>query len=702
MSGAYKFLLLWVALSFPLFQAGAATSYALIVGASKYQNLPEQFHLEGPKNDAAMLAKFLKTQKFRLFPASNINLLADGVDGANGLPTHAGILNGMQHIADQAKPGDFVYLHFSGHGSRQPAKKNDIEETDGLDELFLPIDIGAWDDAVGEVKNALVDDEIGSAVAAIRAKGAFVWAVFDSCHSGTVMRGAPVGEDVKMRKVPASALGIPQKALDMAEKNRVRTRGISKREGALGAIHSDGKQGGFVAFYAAQTTEQTPEMRLPAGEEGRVSHGLFSFTILQVISEYPGITYRKAAQEVLQRYAANYMDRPTPLFEGDLDAPVFGIKAVAGVPQWAIERVDAELHIPAGNISRLSQGSILAVLDSPAASNEKALGYLQVAESQSLDSSLISVAFAGKAAMKLDAIPEHAYARLVERKLDFSLKVAKPEHASKQVLAAITHLTAADDSGLRVVWVDAGKAADVRLAEKNAQLWLLPPTGLLIASGDNKTPSITLSDKDEKAVKLALADNLARISRVLNLLRVSQGMGAGASNLQANIIIKRKGSGKIETVSVDTVPELHPGDGVYLAAVNTGEKAIDLNVLFVGSDYSISHWFKGRIHPNGRLGGQKGRKGLFKVSDSSFGTERIVLIASEAKEEIMVQDFSFLAQRALPKTRGVGGGDTGVSALLKSAGFGHAMTRGVEPMNDEAGGGGSSILQFTVHTVAAK
>ena len=191
----------------------------------------------------------------------------------------------MQKISKKALAGDFVYLHFSGHGSRQPAKKGDAGETDGLDELFLPSDIGAWDDAVGEVKNALVDDEIGNSIAAIRAKGAFVWAVFDSCHSGTVTRGAPAGEDVKMRKVPASALGIPQQALDDAERDRVKTRGHAKPESALGAVDGDNKQGGFVAFYAAQTTEQTPEMRLPAGEEGRVPHGLFSFTILHVISE---------------------------------------------------------------------------------------------------------------------------------------------------------------------------------------------------------------------------------------------------------------------------------------------------------------------------------------------------------------------------------------------------------------------------------
>ncbi|NWF35139.1 caspase family protein [Mariprofundus sp. KV] len=678
----------------------AATGHALIVGVSEYPNLPEQYHLNGPKYDSEMLFKFLKTQRFRSFPESNITMLADGVDGSSGNPTRAAILHGLKTISKKAAEGDFVYLHFSGHGSRQPAKKGDMEETDGLDELFLPSDIGAWDDAIGEVKNALVDDEIGNSIAAIRAKGAFVWAVFDSCHSGTVTRGALGGEDVKMRKVPASALGVPQQALDKAESNRVKTRGHVKPETALGNVGGDSRKAGFVAFYAAQTTEQTPEMRLPAGEEGRVPHGLFSFTILQVISEYPSITYRQAAQEVLQRYAASYMDRPTPLFEGDLDATVFGVTAKADKPQWPIELKDDEIHIAAGSISRLSVGSILAIMESPAAADESALGYLTVSNSESMDSALQPIAFRNKKVIEVKAMPEHAYARLVERKMNFSIRVAKPEQSSPQVKKALDSMQAADDSGLRVTWVKAGESADIRLAEKDKQLWLVPPTGELIASGENKSPSITLEGKDNKALSLALADNLARIARVLNLLKVSQGMGAGSSGLEANLIIKRKTNGQSETISIDSVPRIHPGDAVYLSAKNPGEKAVDLNVLFVGSDYSISHWFKGRIHPNGRLGGKKGKKGLFKASDSSFGTERIILIASQAKEETMVQDLSFLAQRAMPKTRGTGDG-SGVSALLKSAGFGHAMTRGVEPMNEDDEGGSSSILQFTVHTTAA-
>jgi hypothetical protein len=687
-----------------------ANGYALIVGASHYKSLDERMQLEGPKYDAEMIYGYLKQKKSALFPAGNVRVLADGVAGAAS-PTKAAIEEAMSSIAQKAQEGDFVYLHFSGHGSRQPAKSGDLTETDGLDELFLPSDIGKWDDAVGTVQNALIDDEIGSLIGNIRNKGAFVWVVFDSCHSGTVTRGAPAGEDVRMRKVESSALGIPQAAMDAAERNVPKTRGKGgePKSPFSNAVAKSDKAGGFVAFYAAQSTEQTPEMRLPAGEDGRVPHGLFSFTLLQTINEHPGITYRRAAQEVLQRYAAMNMDRPTPLFEGDLDARVFGSAQVDEKPQWPVENRKGELHIPAGSLSRLYEGSVVAFLKTPGSEEKDAIGYARVVKPEAMDSVLSPVEYRGKKAISVAALPENAYARVVEQKMDFSLKVARPQWAADQpkdaqarIRKMLDSLKAEDGSGLRLQWVDAGQPADLRLAwyvgesGKTAdadQIWFLPPTGNIVMNGANKTPSVTLKGKDDTQLRLALLDNLSRIARVVNLLRVSQGMGAGSSAMDVMLRVKRKSDGVMVEMPAEKVPQLFPGDEVHLRAVNTKRKPVDVNVLFVGSDYSISHWFKERIHPNGKLD-----TGLFRVSADSFGKERVLVITSEAKPESELMDLSFLAQKALPKTRG--NAPTGMGALLQDAGFGGVKTRGVEPLGGGDDDGMSSILQFTIETMA--
>lgn len=687
--------------------AQASTGYALIVGVSHYPSLDERMQLDGPKYDSEMVAAYLKKQRSGLFRQENIKVLADGISGAQ-TPTKAAIQRGMDAIASKALEGDFVYLHFSGHGSQQPARQGDLSETDGRDELFLPADIGAWDDSVGTVKNALVDDEIGEMIGNIRKKGAFVWVVFDSCHSGTVTRGAPAGEDVHMRKVEPSALGIPQAAMDAADRNGTKTRGkgAAPESSFVKMGDSSGKAGGLVAFYAAQSTEQAPEMRLPQGEDGRLPHGLFTFTLLQTITEHPGITYRRAAQEVLQRYSALNMDRPTPLFEGDMDSRVFGSNQVDEKPQWPIEKRGGEIRIPAGNLSRLSSGSIVAFLDSPGADEKSAVGYAKVVNPTAMESVLQPIEYRGKKAISPNALPENGYARLVEQKMDLSLRVARPEwkdaypkEARERIQKIMDSLKPEEGSGLRLQWVGVGQPADIRLAYAQAgseqeQLWLLPPTGNLVTAGANKTPSIILKGKDDAQLKLALLDNLTRVARVVNLLRVSQGMGAGSSAMEVMLKVKRKADGITRELSATSIPSLYPGDEVHLLAVNTGRKPVDVNVLFVGSDYSISHWYKERIHPNGKLS-----TGLFRVSADSFGKERVIVVTNEAKPESEVVDLSFLAQKAMPKTRG--NALTGMGALLQEAGFGGVKTRGVEPLGGAEEGGASSILQFIIDTAAS-
>jgi hypothetical protein len=437
---------------------------------------------------------------------------------------------------------------------------------------------------------------------------------------------------------------------------------------------------------------------------------LFSFTLLQTITEHPGITYRRAAQEVLQRYAALNMDRPTPLFEGDMDARVFGSTLEDEKPQWPIENRHGEVHIPAGNLNRLAEGAILAILTSPAAEN--AIGYAKVVKSEAMDSELQLIDYRGKKVLKKADLPEAGYARLVEQRLDFSLRVARPVWSQDQPKAGqarlkkvLESLAAEEGSGLRIQWVDAGQPADLRLAyylngqdtDGKAldveQLWLLSPTGNVILSGANKTPSITLNGKDDVQLRLALQDNLGRIARVVNLLRVSQEMGAGSSTMEVMLKVKRKAGGKVQEIAAEAVPQLYSGDEVHLLAVNSTRKPVDVNVLFVGSDYSISHWYKERIHPNGRL-----NAGLFRVSSDSLGKERVLVITSQAKPESDVLDLSFLAQKALPKTRGVE--MQGFGALLKDAGFGGEKTRGVEPLGGSSDGGPSSILQFTIETMS--
>lgn len=63
--------------------------------------------------------------------------------GADAQPTRQAILDALHTLSEELQRDDFVYLHFSGHGSQQPQSKGKLSrETDGLDEIFLPTDTG--------------------------------------------------------------------------------------------------------------------------------------------------------------------------------------------------------------------------------------------------------------------------------------------------------------------------------------------------------------------------------------------------------------------------------------------------------------------------------------------------------------------------------------------------------------------------------
>lgn len=685
-------LLLTSALSLSALPAVARDNYALLIGANQYQNLEERWWLKGPGNDVQLVATYLTTQAPVPFAADNVTVLTDGMEGGTA-PTLAAIRTAFADLTAEVQPGDFVYLHFSGHGTQAPAADPE-SELDGLDELFLPVDIGKWSDEVGAVENALVDDEIGMMIDALRSKGADVWVVFDSCHSGTATRAVEGGdEEVRTRQLSPSVLGMDPEAME-----DVVSRSVGDpREGSEAPIDATDGEGSFVAFFAAQTNEVTPEKNLPKGKPGRKPQGVFTYTLMEVLAEYPGATYGQVAQEVLRRYSVKNLARSTPLFEGDLDRVIFDGDAGARVAQWQAEVTDAGLTIPAGTLHGLSEGAVMAVMASAADATEDALGYVTLASVDTFVSTGQPVERDGKV---LPAeLPKGVTLRKLDEALDFTLTVALPDPGtapSDALLAALDTLT--DVAGPRLNFVKSSEEADLRLAvipdsPRPDAIWVLPSTGL--AEDLATTPSVSTADKDGEALATTLADTLTTIARAQNLLKLGAAVGAGALDVEVALQTRTPEDRTLRELPFAPVPTLVPDDEVHVLARNNTDGPVDVNVLYVGADYSISHWFSGRLQPGDEL-----KKGLFKISDTVLGQERMLVVVTPAKPQSPVEDLSYLAQDALDATRNIGG--TAFGDALTEAGFGET-TRGAVALSDEAdeAGPGPVVLQLELRTVAA-
>ncbi len=685
--------------------AVAKENYAILIGASTYENLKEKYWLKGPANDVTLVAQYLTTTAPIPFDPDNVTLLADGVEGGQK-PTLDAIRKGFAQLTAKLQPDDFVYLHFSGHGTQAPALNPDTE-LDGLDELFLPVDIGPWSDKTGFVENALVDDEIGQLIGAMRAKGASVWAVFDSCHSGTVTRAAPTGDDeVRMRKLTSDALGIPQDMMDAAEtKSRALPNPRTRPQSPAGdAMNQSADAGKFIAFYAAQTNETTPEKNMPKGQPGRKLQGVFTYTIFETLAANAGLTYRQLGQEVLRKYSVKNLALSTPMFEGDLDAIVFSGQAAGKIQQWPAKRQDEDLHIPAGNLQNVNQDDILALLPTAASSTDQVIGYFQVSNADTFSADLVPVAFNDIAAMALDDVPKGTYLRRFQDEVDFSLTVALPDLARlpedlTQITGALDYLKSDDELGQRIEFVAAGQPADIRLAivpesTRPDALWMLPSSGFFEKENATQIPSVGTQDKTAKELATVLHDNLSRMSKAINLLKIGGSYDDLDLGVDITLRTKSKKNKKLRALDTSNVPVLIPDDQVHVLAKNTEEFPIDINVLHIGSDYAITHFFSGRLQPGDTL-----KKGLFAISDTAFGRDRVIMVASPAEPQSITENLSFLEQDALQISRGTNtSAASSLSSVLSAAGFG-ATTRGAVPLDDDDSGPTAAIIQFELDTV---
>lgn len=706
--------------------AAPKTYRALLVACTTYPNLPEKNWLVGPKNDAALVRDFLLKglPETVTFAPENMTLFASEVEGAQGEPTHENITAALADLAAKAEQGDFVYLHLSGHGAQQPQMQPGGDETDGLDEIFLPNNINLWKDRSKGVPNALVDNEIGAAIDAIRSKGAFVWAVFDCCHSGTATRGV-ADDDEMQRQVEFDEL-IDESVKDQGRKAYVdsqtaaeaaASRDISEDANARQPAFSlptgatpIGK-GGLVAFYAAQTIETTPEMPLPKGAEDATRYGLFTYTIFSKIAENINITYRQLGHAILQQYSADGRTRPTPLFEGDLDARVFGTEKIDVAGEWPITIKEGAATIPAGLLHRLTVGSKLAIVPSPISDMADALGYVEVSSAKNLEAHLKPVDFDNKPALKVADIPAGAYARVAELAVDYKLAVARPGKADgldaevALVNAVLDEINQAADKHFNVALVEPGGSADLRLAvmRENAienatadatdmpALWFLPASGDVAVKGGGRPPLVIVHTDDKPKLAGAVSDNLTTIFRATSLSKLAAASDYRPDEVSVEFKIKRKDDGSFVPLAAAEVPRVFPGDEVHIDAKNQSSKLVDINVLYVGSDYSITHIVAERLVSGATL-----EEGLLAFTDSSFGMERMIAVLTEAPPESEMEDLSFLAQGGVPQARRGAGDQAGFSQMLTDIGLAPS-TRSAMKLNDQGGSKGA-VMIFPVET----
>jgi len=147
------------------------TTRALLIGCNYFGT---QAELAGCINDVKNLREFLTQVCGWRSDKCSMRVLVDDGSG-DGYPTRDTILASLEWLVQDARPGDALFLSYSGHGA-QEVDPNGFEE-DGMNETILPCDF--------ETTGMISDETLTQYCVQRLPEGVKFTSLMDCCHSGT-------------------------------------------------------------------------------------------------------------------------------------------------------------------------------------------------------------------------------------------------------------------------------------------------------------------------------------------------------------------------------------------------------------------------------------------------------------------------------------------------------------------------------------
>lgn len=209
-----------------------ADNYALLIGIDQYQQSDAVNGLAGASNDAKGLAATL--EQVSGFPADHVRVLTSDADPR---PTGANITFELDQLSSRAKPGDLVFVLFSGHGI----------EMDGVSYL-VPWDADARTESTLK-RTSLPEADVRAQLAQISARGLIM--AFDMCRSDPRKGSKAVQQDNLMGRQAKDLVVVPVSGDGNTPGPRAVVTLFSCSEGER-SWEWQAKERGFFSYYLEQ------------------------------------------------------------------------------------------------------------------------------------------------------------------------------------------------------------------------------------------------------------------------------------------------------------------------------------------------------------------------------------------------------------------------------------------------------------------
>ncbi|RYP45317.1 hypothetical protein DL768_008320 [Monosporascus sp. mg162] len=276
--------------------------WAVLIGINQYSDTTARKNLQGCVADVEKTNTILRT--YLNVPADHITVLTspDRLDeciGSNTYPTKANVVDALRKVAKRSNPGDFVYIHYSGHGDRRPTQYAELKKGPKHDEVLCTLE----DD--------LSDVEFGGLLDHLVSRGLAVCVVLDCCHSGGASR-LGLGASIRCRRAA-------EEAANGGQYDGARTRDLRNAVPIQSWFY---RPRGYNLIAACQPHETAVEW---GGADGKI-YGALTYhlieTFLSLQSSTEPITYGRL-YEVLEAKCRSKL-KQQPMHLGDRSRVIFG------------------------------------------------------------------------------------------------------------------------------------------------------------------------------------------------------------------------------------------------------------------------------------------------------------------------------------------------------------------------------------------
>ena len=308
----------------------------------RYEPLLIYHDLKGPSHDVAAMRDLLTSEKFG-FPNDDqhIHILL------NQAATRDAILKAMQqYLVKDPSPGDTVVLFVSSHGSLRADPKGNGQKYDldgtGKNPSAIENTIVPYDWYLGQ--DDIFSRDLRHIFNQAADRGIHLTAIFDSCHSGSLARGAEssafVARDFDFDPRPIPDNPYPTETAGNPPENRA------------------DKDNPVLVLSAAQKDQSAIDV-----QNSDPPHGLFTDALIETLNALPA---NRPASEVFRRLqVAMEMAPGATNQQPELDTsatrkeqPLFGGTAGSGPPTAAIVSVDGKSAVlDIGAIADIGKGS---------------------------------------------------------------------------------------------------------------------------------------------------------------------------------------------------------------------------------------------------------------------------------------------------------------------------------------------------------